>query len=234
VISLFRKIIRVLLLAVLIAGGTGCARTPRLVRIADGWARTSVTATIFRKNSVTTYRNIQYAAYYDPDSFMVLAKRSHGSSEWEIVRTPYRGYTLDAHNSISLAVDGEGYLHLAWDHHGHPLRYCRSVALGSLQLTDRLPMTGLKENHVTYPEFYNLPDGNLLFVYRDGGSGNGNLMMNRYDTKTRQWSRLQDTLVDGEGQRNAYWQFPIDLQGAINLSCVWRETRDVATNHDLC
>ncbi len=231
---LFGKTIRVLLLAVLIAGGISCARTPRLVRIADGWARTSVNATIFRKNSVTTYQNQQYVAYYDPDSYLVLARRTHGSSDWEIVRTPYRGNTLDAHNSISLAMDGAGYLHLSWDHHGHPLRYCRSVAPGSLQLTDRLPMTGLKENHVTYPEFYNLPDGNLLFVYRDGGSGNGNLMMNHYDTKTRQWSRLQDTLVDGEGQRNAYWQLTIDLRGAIHLSWVWRETGDVATNHDLC
>jgi hypothetical protein len=34
-------------------------------------------------------------------------------------------------------------------------------------------------NRVTYPEFHALPGGDLLFLYRDGGSGGGNLAMNR-------------------------------------------------------
>lgn len=45
---------------------------------------------------------------------------------------------------------------------------------------------------------------------------------------------MQDNLVDGEGKRNAYWQACIDHQGTIHLSWVWRDTWDVATNHDLC
>ena len=40
-------------------------------------------------------------------------------------------------------------------------------------------------------------------------------------------------LLDGQGQRNAYWQVAIDPQGSVHLSWVWRETPDVATNHDL-
>jgi hypothetical protein len=95
-------------------------------------------------------------------------------------------------------------------------------------------MIGEKEAKATYPEFYNLPNGNLLFFYRDGSSGNGNLVLNQYDVKTQKWSRLQDNLVDGEGQRNAYPQTFVDVRGTIHLSWVWRETPDVATNHDLC
>ena len=62
----------------------------------------------------------------------------------------------------------------------------------------------------------------------------GNLILNRYDRKTKRWHRLQDGLLSGEGERNAYWQMAIDARGAIHLSWVWRETPDVATNHDIC
>lgn len=95
-------------------------------------------------------------------------------------------------------------------------------------------MTGIKEGNVTYPEFYRLPNGNLIFVYRDGSSGNGNLVMNLYDLKTRTWKQLHQGLIDGQGLRNAYWQLCVDKIGTIHLSWVWRETGDVATNHDLC
>jgi hypothetical protein len=86
---------------------------------------------------------------------------------------------------------------------------------------------------VSYPEFHRLPNGNLLFMYRDGGSGKGNLVLNRYDVATGVWTRLQNKLISGEGQRSAYWQAFIDHAGTIHLSWVWRETPDVASNHDL-
>lgn len=206
----------------------------RLTPIGKGWARNQVNAVIFRKNSVTTHGNTQYVAFYDGESRLVLAKREVNSTRWQVQQTPYRGKTTDAHNAISLAVDGDGFLHLAWNHHVSRLQYCRSRAPGVLELTEPLPMLGDKEERLTYPEFYNLADGNLLFLYRDGVSGGGNLILNRYDSKTKKWSRLQDRLIDGEGERNAYWQMTIDGRGVIHLSWVWRETPDVATNHDLC
>lgn len=206
---------------------------PKLVPIADGWAKNQVNAVIFRKNSVTTFRNTQFVAFYDNDSKVVLAKRRLGMSRWQIYQTRFTGQTSDAHNSISLAVDGEGFLHLAWSHHGTPLNYSRSLEPESLEFTDKLMMTGAVENRVTYPEFYNLPNGNLLFFYRDGASGNGNLVLNLYDVKRRKWSRVQNNLIDGEGKRNAYPQAAVDVKGAIHLSWVWRESPDVATNHDL-
>ena len=131
-------------------------------------------------------------------------------------------------------ADGKGYLHVSFDHHGHPLRYVKSIAPGSLTLGEMVQMTGEDEGHVTYPEFYRMSDGSLLFAYRSGGSGRGNLVMNRYDINKMEWERVQDNLVDGEGKRNAYWQMFVDKKGVIHVSWVWRETPDVATNHDLC
>lgn len=218
-----------LLIALLLPPACAQERFP----IADGWARTKVNCVIFRKNALCTHEDVQYAAFYDPQGRVVLARRDLRAGGWTTRTTQYTGKVADAHNSISIAVDGDGFLHMSWDHHGHPLRYCRSVAPGSLELTDKLPMVASKENRVTYPEFYNLPNGDLLFFYRDGASGNGDLVLNRYDVARRQWQRVQDNLLGGEGERNAYWQAAVDRHSAIHLSWVWRETGDVVTNHDI-
>lgn len=45
---------------------------------------------------------------------------------------------------------------------------------------------------------------------------------------------MHNVLIDGESQRNAYWQSCIDKEGTIHVSWVWRVTWDVATNHDMC
>lgn len=204
------------------------------VEIADGWSGTSVNTAVFRANSVTTHGNEQYASFYDPEGHVTLARRTLGSDTWTVEHTPYKGNVADGHNVISIAVDGDGYLHVAFDHHGHPLHYARSVAPGSLALGPLEPMTGVDEENITYPEFHTLPGGDLLFVYRSGASGRGNMAMNRYRTFTRTWERVQDSLIDGEEQRSPYWQMHIDAAGVIHVSWVWRETWLVETNHDMC
>lgn len=206
----------------------------KLTEVAKGYSRTSINTTVFRNNSIVTHKNRQYIAFYDDDSYMVLGKRKLGSPEWELKRSQYKGNCKDGHNIISIMVDGKGYLHVSFDHHGHPLNYCKSIAPYSLELGAKIPMTGIDEGHVTYPEFYTLPKGDLLFVYRSGSSGRGNLVMNRYSLKSQSWARVQDVLIDGEKQRNAYWQLYVDPKGTIHLSWVWRETPGVETNHDLC
>jgi hypothetical protein len=213
----------------------GCAnQTPvKLVDVGEGWARNSVNAVVFRKNSLVSHGETQYIAYYDKDGWVMLGKRKLGTTHWQLERTRYRGNAADAHNSISIMVDGDGYLHMAWDHHNHSLRYARSVSPGSLELGEKLPMVGTDEKSVSYPEFYRLPDGDLLFFYRDGGSGRGNLVVNRYHSARAAWTRLHTNLISGEGQRNAYWQAFVDHHGTIHVSWVWRESPDVASNHDL-
>lgn len=206
----------------------------QLVPVGDGWANNSVNVTVFRKNSLVTYKDTQFIAYYDNDGCLILGKRKLPKGEWILHKTQYTGNVSDAHNSISIMVDGDGYLHVSWDHHGHPLRYAKSIAPLSLELGDKQPMTRELEENVTYPEFYKMPNGDLIFIYRDGQSGKGNLVLNRYNVKTKTWNQLQKNLIDGEGKRNAYAQSCVDDKGVIHISWVWRETPDVATNHDLC
>lgn len=205
-----------------------------LVAVDSGWANNSVNTVAFRKNSLVTNGDTQFISFYNEQRYVMLGKRKLGTAQWQLKQTPYQGNPADAHNSISIMVDGDGYLHMAWDHHNHPLRYAKSVSPGSLELTDKMPMTGKFERSVSYPEFYRMPNGNLLFFYRDGGSGRGNLVINQYDTRTKKWTQLHSNLIDGEGQRNAYWQACIDGKGTVHVSWVWRESPDVASNHDLC
>lgn len=199
------------------------------------WARNTINAVIFRKDSVASNRGVQYIAFYDEKGEVILGNRRLGTDEWTFRKTGFTGNIHDAHNTISIIVDGAGILHMAWDHHGQSLNYVKSVEPGSLMLTDRLIMTGIDEMNVTYPEFFNLPDGGLLFMFRDGSSGNGRTMLNRYDAVSGIWEAIARPLIDGEGLRNAYTnQIAIDNDGSWHISWCWRETGDVSSNHDIC
>lgn len=206
----------------------------RVIQTGEGWSGNSINTVIFRKNSITSQGHFQVISYYNNDGYIVLGKRNLEDSTWEFKTTRFRGTITDAHRSISIALDGQGYLHMAWDQHGNPLRYCRGLRPYSLDLGPEIPMTGTLEEKVTYPEFYRMPGGSLLFLYRDGSSGNGNLVIKKYNPSTQIWTLVSENLIDGERSRNAYWQACVDKEGRIHVSWVWRESPDVATNHDLC
>lgn len=96
-------------------------------------------------------------------------------------------------------------------------------------------MTNMEEERCTYPRFMVGSDGQLLFMYRSGRSGNGRSFFNRYDLASQTWSRFLDTpLFDGEELRNAYPIGPLKgPDGKFHIIWVWRDTPDCATNHDL-
>jgi len=207
----------------------------RILSIAtDGFAGSSINVVAGLQNTLFTHRNTQWAAFYAADGTLTLARRQLSKDTWTTARTAYRSNVHDAHNTVAIIADGDGYLHVAWDHHGNPLNYAHTVAPGSLELGPKQSMTGQLEARVTYPQFLRLPDGDLLFFHRDGRSGRGNLVLNRYTTRTRTWSQVQPSLIDGEGQRSAYTTATVDREGTLHLAWNWRDTPDVASNHDLC
>jgi hypothetical protein len=135
-----------------------------------------------------------------------------------------------------MTVDEGGFLHLSGDMHCVPINYFRTTEpLDPSTFEEVEKMVGTNENRATYPKFLRGSEGELIFTYRDGGSGNGNQIFNVYDTKRRSWGRLLDSpLADGEGKRNAYFHGPMrGPDGWFHLAWVWRETPDAVTNHDL-
>ena len=184
--------------------------------------------------SLLTAGDIQYAAYYDAQHRMTVAARALDSNQWRFQPLPST-VGWDSHNYITMAVDRDGHLHVTGNMHASDLVYFRTGEPGKIATLKQLPMTGRQENRVTYPKFLTNRDGQLVFNYRDGGSGNGSHIYNLYDPATRTWKRMLDTpLFDGERERSAYPSGPSPgPDGWYHMAWVWRDTPDCATNHHL-
>ncbi|UCD49449.1 MAG: BNR-4 repeat-containing protein, partial [Phycisphaerales bacterium] len=99
-----------------------------------------------------------------------------------------------------------------------------------------------KPIRITYPRFWQMPDGRLQFCYRRGGSGNGDRMLVDYDAATGTWrntrqidshkGRFQDAMGRSDSRcsyPNGYGYGPA---GKLHTTWVWREDSQ-GSNHDL-
>jgi hypothetical protein len=147
----------------------------------------------------------------------------------------------------------DGTIHLAFDHHGHPLHY-RISSKGAATATETIAWdTSLfspvlaelekgKPIKITYPRFFQTPDGELQFCYRRGGSGNGDRMLVDYDsgsgiwTNTRQIDSGKGKFKDDMGKSSTRCSYPNGYtygpDGRLHATWVWRETGS-DPNHDL-
>lgn len=196
--------------------------------------------------ALLTERGHQFIAYYDAGRRLTVTGRKLGETNWTRVqpegvmvarRARMSNITgWDSHNSLALALDRDGCLHLSGNMHADPLVYYRTKKPFDLSTLERIDhMTGEREKSVTYPRFLRNGAGELCFRYRDGGSGNGSDLYNIYDPDSRTWRRLFDVpLLDGEGERNAYSSGPsLGPDGRYHLIWMWRETPDALSNNNL-
>lgn len=185
--------------------------------------------------ALLTHPPYQFVAFYDEHRQLTVAQRRLDDRTWQFFKLPdTTGW--DSHNYIALAADDDGFLHLSADMHTIPLKYFRTTKPWDAATFQRLDkMTGANEAHCTYPKFLRGATNELLFTYRDGGSGNGNQIYDDYDLKTRTWQRfLNAPLTDGEGHNNAYFDGPVrGPDGWFHLAWIWRATSDAASCHDL-
>ena len=185
--------------------------------------------------ALLTHGQKQFVGFYDAQRRMTIASRELDSEQWTFQVLP-TSVGWDSHNNIVMTLDNDQHLHIAGNMHGVPLIYFRTTRpldVTSLEKVDA--MVGRDEKRCTYPKFLRGPADELIFTYRDGGSGNGNQIYNVYDPASRTWSRLLDQpLTDGQGKMNAYFHGPArGPDGYFHLVWVWRDTPDCATNHDL-
>jgi hypothetical protein len=187
--------------------------------------------------SLITTGNQQLAAFYDADENMTVARRTLGSPTFTLARLPTK-LGWDSHNYVTMAVDAGGFIHVSGNMHAVPLIYFRTSRPLDITTFQTLnAMVGSNEQSCTYPQFLFLqgPSGDLVFAYRDGSSGNGNYVFDKYDLASSSWSRLLSTpLIDGQGTYSAYPVGPLlGPDGYYHIVWVWRDTPDASTNHDI-
>jgi hypothetical protein len=185
-----------------------------------------------------------YAAYYHGNTRQIIVSmRSPATGLWKHKTLTGAAATVgwDSHNSITMVIDAQGRIHLAGNMHNNPLRYWRSDVPGEIDsLKQVTSMVGTQETSVTYPVFVQALNGDLAFIHRDGGSGGGNHLINKWNPGTLTWSRLLSTnLFSGastSGTRSVYFgdndAGPVaGPDGWYHLFWFWRATPDAATTH---
>lgn len=193
-----------------------------------------------------THKNRQFIAYYNAARRTVVGQRNLSDDNFQLTVLPAttrenaRGTSTvvgwDSHNFLTIGIDKDGFIHLSGNVHVNPLTYFRSTKPNDISTLEQIfEMVGTEEKRTTYPHFMLTKESELLYHYRDGGSGDGNEIYNAYDSKTKTWKRMLDTpLTDGQGLMNAYQTQPTILNdGWYHMYWVWRDTPDCSTNHDL-
>ena len=221
----------------------------------------SINAVCFTRESLMTVSNQQFMAYYyrhqssasDPgNNRIVIARRDINTNIWEIFRTPFTANNItDGHDTVSFGIDGEGYMHMSWGMHGDAFHYSRSTnpVVGNLPIGfgPDTTMTG-SENAVTYPQFLTMPNGDLLYLFREGGSGDGDSYVNRWSLATHSWTNVnysggQQPFIRGSSWTPDYNAYPLmpqlDPDGNLFFIWDWRYNGDspageagYQTNHD--
>lgn len=187
--------------------------------------------------SFSMLRHADYViiGFYDAERNMTIGLRKDGTADWKLTRLASK-IGWDSHNYIAIAVDDNEDIHVSGNMHVNPLVYFRTKRPLDIDSFERVPaMTGEREIRMTYPGFFRGPKNEFIFSYRDGGSGNGDTLLNVYEHGSRTWRRLMDQpLFAGNGQMNAYAAGPLKgPDGRFYAAWVWRNTSACETNHDL-
>ncbi len=177
---------------------------------------------------VITHGDTQAVGYFDvitvgpPHVCRVsVAVRKLGATVWQkaSVATTALMCTNDTHNTIHLAIDDSGHLHMAANMHGHEMTYFRTTQpvttnVANVATLTRRPVITPEsvpnpysvhplgkwtlpvfvsgspyERHITYPVFLRGTGGELTLAYRIGASSNGDAWAARYDVQSQAWSR---------------------------------------------
>ena len=234
----------------------------------------------FQGNALTSFKGYQYTIYYvtdaatAPAAHVAVARRKLPDGAWQVIDLPDSPFKngvrtgtnepFDAHNSASIGIcPNDGTIHLSYDHHNHPLRYCRS-AVGAASDPDGTKwdasifepersnlVDGKTIDRVSYPDFQRTPTGDLQLFMRRGGSGRGSWWIWDYDAATHAWTRgwqyddgfagAYDAFDPPSTTRCAYPNgFNYGPDGTLHISFTWREGTGAATrptsgcNHDIC
>ncbi|MFG6686791.1 BNR repeat-containing protein [Mariniflexile sp. HNIBRBA6329] len=221
----------------------------------DGRFGTAINGRTYQKDALASHNGYQYIAYYNENRCVCISRRKLPEGDWKTIQfLDYDFKSDDSHNIVSLGIcPNDGTIHLAFDHHVHPLHY-RVSKKGLATNPETMEWSAasfgpilneLEENKpikITYPKFWPTPEGNLQINYRVRGSGDGDRMLVDYNAETGKWEHtrqidsalgmFEDQLGKSETRCSYPNGYDYDANGRLHVTFVWRENSQGA-NHDL-
>jgi hypothetical protein len=228
----------------------------------DGVFKPIASLNVAAQDVLTTFEGTQYAAWYNSDHRLCLARKVPGASTWEtIIFNDYLKTSADSHNGIGIGIcPGDGTIHLAFDNHNDLLNYRYSVTglaagIGSppWDASSFLPVQHYLKPGVnftdkfTYPRFLATPEGNLILHYRSFISQINNRIA-LYEADSGTWTEDRrvvsgsgtyiDTAYGPSTARRMYDNcLTYDDYGTMTTSFTWRENDVLPSlstyNHDI-
>ncbi|KAG9252513.1 uncharacterized protein F5Z01DRAFT_232295 [Emericellopsis atlantica] len=138
------------------------------------------------------------------------------------------------HNTPSIAVDGDGFVHVFTSMHNEQWKYFRSSAAYSSTLVDRSSEMPDQTTIFTYPMVKRGNNGNLWLIIRGQASGDSSAKggyFYRYSTSSKQWTRVSIWAYN-----TGYSVYPDDIQfssdGDVHLQWEWSKYPASAVRHE--
>ncbi|WP_413375337.1 BNR repeat-containing protein [Alkalihalobacillus sp. 1P02AB] len=199
---------------------------------------------------IASYREYQYSAYWDKDYSLKLARRHIETNEVQTVIFPDKlSSQSNTHLNVVVGIShNDGRVHIAYNHHntttinyrvsdeGFATNPPNEIAMAHFSDNTNI----LEERTITYPRFFNDQNGELLLMFRQGGSGGGHKYLYDFDSSNNSWSKTGlvfsgDGNWNGSTSRNAYLQdLVFDKNNRLHATWVYRENAySHSTNHGL-
>jgi hypothetical protein len=178
---------------------------------------------------------VSYLSANSPQDDIFVARRA-ADGPWEIRDTGVNATYDVGHTQTSMAIDGQGYIHVAYGMHNNPMRLVTSNAPESISAGFSTPassaIAAFASGSYTYPNMTTVPSGDVYMIVRDQRSSYSNQQgrLFRFDSTTRSWSELPP--FAGQSGTTVYPdQILSDASGDLHILWEWASGGAQAARH---
>lgn len=167
----------------------------------NGYNRSSINLSIFRRNGLITIDNNQIITFFDKEGNICLVFRDLKNQNffYKILPNKMPKELLgDGHMSLNLGYSMDGYLHLIYGAHATtPNYYLIKIdqpfdGKNITVVSDDINLLNLSSNRITYPQFFYF-NHQLVLIYRDDEANS--ISINRYNLIEKRWSKWHNPLI---------------------------------------
>lgn len=178
---------------------------------------------------------VSYLNSNSPQDDVFVARRA-ADGTWETRDTGVNAIYDVGHTQTSLAIDGQGFLHVAYGMHNNSMRLVTSnlaeSVSGGFSAPSASALTAFAGGAYTYPNMTTAPNGDVYMIVRDQRSSYANQQgrLFRFDNVGRVWSELPP--FAGQNGTTVYPdQILADEAGDLHIIWEWAAGGAQAARH---